>query len=463
MASSQGAPLSPTATRSKKPLVVTEQPKFDLESYIANYTGRTKLERLLLIGHCSSIIGVDALKLAVKEAKLGKDIARYLDAQTPLETSAPGEREATRDLAWMDKTKALNIAEISRLESEVKGYKNNLIKESTRIGNEDLGKYFQAIGDLPRAFEAYSRMRADAQTGKHIIEISRHLIEVSVEQRNWIAVTSNVQKIKGVMDSKDADKSLQPFLCATEGLASLDSGEYYNAALQFLQTDAGMGTSCNTIISPNDIAVYGGLCALATMERNDLNKRVLENSNFRTYLELEPHIRRAIGFFVNSRYSQCLTVLESYRADYLLDIHLSKHVDDLYYMVRSKSIVQYFIPFSCVTLDSLNEAFAAPGKTIDKELAMMIKNQELEARIDTQNRLLTSVPSAPRATLQASTLQTAKEYEREACRRIQHMNIHGADLEIKGKKNANQLPGVDEFYDAGIGGRELRSGRNVAF
>lgn len=236
-------------------------------------------------------------------------------------------------------------------------------------------------------------MRADAQTGKHIMEISRHLIEVAVEQRNWIAVTSNVQKIKGVMDSKDLDKSLQPFLCASEGLASLDGGEYYNAALQFLQTDSGIGTSCNTIISANDIAVYGGLCALATMERNDLNKRVLENSNFRTYLELEPHIRRAIGFFVNSRYSQCLTVLESYRADYLLDIHLSKHVDELYYMIRSKSIVQYFIPFSCITLDSLNEAFAAPGKTIDKELALMIKNQELEARIDTQNRVFPYYPS----------------------------------------------------------------------
>lgn len=78
-------------------------------------------------------MGVDALKLAVKEAKLGKDITRYLDAQTPLETVAPGEREATRDLAWMDKTKASNIAEISRLEAEVKGYKNNLIKESTRV------------------------------------------------------------------------------------------------------------------------------------------------------------------------------------------------------------------------------------------------------------------------------------------------------------------------------------------
>jgi COP9 signalosome complex subunit 1 len=255
------------------------------------------------------------------------------------------------------------------------------------MGNEDLGKHYQAIGDLSRAFEAFSRMRQDASIPKHIVDISRHLIEISIEQKNWIAVTSNVQKIKGVMSPADEDKSLQPYLCAAEGLANIDAGDYYNAALQFLQTDAGMGSSCNTIISPNDVAVYGGLCALATMERNELHSKVLDNSNFRTYLELEPHIRRAITFFVNSRYSSCLAILEAYRPDYYLDIHLQKHIDDIYYLVRSKSIVQYFIPFSCVTLDSLNAAFAAPGKTIDKELAMMIQRKDLDARIDTQNRV----------------------------------------------------------------------------
>jgi COP9 signalosome complex subunit 1 len=361
---------------------------FGFQGYtLTTLQGRTRLERLILIGNCSVILGVDAFKLAVREAKHGKDIQKYLDAQTPLETLAPQEREATRDTAWMDRTKGLNGVETHRLDSEVKGYKNNLIRESTRMGHEDLGKHYQALGDLPKAFEAYSRMRADAQTPKHIIDISKHLIEVGIEQRNWIAVTSNVQKIRSVMDAKDADKSLQPFLCAAEGLSSLDTGDYQHAALQFLATDAGMGSTYNTIISPNDVAVYGGICALATMDRNELNKRVLENSSFRTYLELEPHIRRAISFFVNSRYSQCLSVLESYRPDYLLDIHMQKHVDELYYMIRSKSIVQYFIPFSCVTLDSLNEQFAAPGKTIDKELVMMIARKELEARIDTINKV----------------------------------------------------------------------------
>jgi COP9 signalosome complex subunit 1 len=349
--------------------------------------GRTRLERLLLIGVCSTFLGIEALKMGISEAKQGKDIRKYLEFQNALETIGPNEAESIRDIKWMDRTEKSNQAESQRLEAELKGYKQNLVKESIRMANEDLGKHYQAVGDLGKAFEAYSRMRQDVSVAKHIMEVSRNLIEVAVEQKNWIAVTSNVQKIRGAMTMSDEDKGFQPYLCVSEGLACLDNAEYYNASMQFLATEAGMGQKYNSIISPNDVAVYGGLCALATMERNELHKKVLENSNFRTYLELEPHIRRAITFFVNSRYSACLSVIEDYRADYLLDIHLQKHVDDLYHLIRCKSIVQYFIPFSCVTLDSLNSAFAAPGKTIDKELAIMIQRKDLEARIDTQNRV----------------------------------------------------------------------------
>jgi COP9 signalosome complex subunit 1 len=255
------------------------------------------------------------------------------------------------------------------------------------MGNEDLGRHYQAIGELPKAFEAFSRMRQDVSIPKHIVDVSRHLIEVGIEQRNWIAVVSNAQKIKSVQASTADDKSIPQYLAAAEGLANMDAEQYYAAALNFVSAEAGMGSSCDTIISPNDVAVYGGLCALASMDRNELHEKVLENSNFRTYLELEPHIRRAITFFVNSRYTACLDILEAYRADYLLDIHLHKHVDYLYCMIRSKSIVQYFIPFSCVTLDSLNSAFAVPGKSIEKELSMMILRNQLDARIDTQNKV----------------------------------------------------------------------------
>jgi COP9 signalosome complex subunit 1 len=64
--------------------------------------------------------------------------------------------------------------------------------------------------------------------------------------------------------------------------------------------------------------------------------------------------------------------------------------------------------------------------------------------------------------LQTSTLAAAKDYEREARRRIQHMNIHGADLQITGVKRSGIGSMADMGYiDLDVGGRELRSGRNV--
>jgi COP9 signalosome complex subunit 1 len=95
--------------------------------------GRTRLDRLLHIGVCSTFLGVDALKLAVKEAKRGKDPKRYILAQTHLQTIGPNEVEARRDQAWIETTEKHNLAEINRLQTELNGYKHNLIKESIRV------------------------------------------------------------------------------------------------------------------------------------------------------------------------------------------------------------------------------------------------------------------------------------------------------------------------------------------
>lgn len=47
---------------------------------------------------------------------------------------APDDPEAELDQAWIDKTNREVAAETIRLEGELKGYKNNLIKESIRVG-----------------------------------------------------------------------------------------------------------------------------------------------------------------------------------------------------------------------------------------------------------------------------------------------------------------------------------------
>ena len=255
------------------------------------------------------------------------------------------------------------------------------------MGHEDLANHFYSSGNLPNAFKSYSRMRDFCTAPKHILDMSLQIIRVCIEQGNYLSVQSHAAKIKNVQKTPEEEKSLCPKLGAAMGLAHLSSGSYFNAAKYFLECPATLGSSFNDVISSNDVAVYGGLCALASMDRNQIKAEVLDNTNFRSYLELEPHIRRAIAYFHTAKYSACLQILEEYKNDYLLDIYLQRHVKPLYDSIRSKSIVQYFIPFSCVSLGSMAMAFATDESTLEKELVGMIGGGALDARIDTKNRV----------------------------------------------------------------------------
>lgn len=67
------------------------------------------------------------------EAKKGKDVERYEKAVEALAEAAPNDVQAVLDTAWTAHTSKLAKVETERMELELKGYKNNLIKESIRV------------------------------------------------------------------------------------------------------------------------------------------------------------------------------------------------------------------------------------------------------------------------------------------------------------------------------------------
>lgn len=274
--------------------------------------------------------------------------------------------------------------------------------------------------------------------------MSLRIINVAIDQCNWLAVQSNVQRLRAPGQRLQDNDKISAKLSAAMGLTLMNSGSYKDAAQAFLDTHPRMATAklddpddeeaYNEVLTPNDIAVYGGLCALASMTRDELQKRVLDNASFRNYLELEPHIRRAVSFFVASKYSSCLSILESYKPDYLLDIHLQSHLQELYFQVRSKAIHQYFIPFSCVTLSALASAFNTNEPTIEYEVTSMIKRGDLNARIDLVDRVLVAKKVDGRSKVHREALAMLKEYARTAHLRILRMEILNAGLEVKALK-----------------------------
>ena len=321
----------------------------------------------------------------------------------------------------------------------------------SKMGYDDLGHHYHSIGELSKSNKAYSQMRDFCTTNSHIVIMNMHLINVCIDQHSWFAAQNHVQRIRGQSGTQkypEAEKNSAK-LSAALGLTFMAQAKYKEAAQEFLGTNLRMSQaklddpadeeSYNEVLTPNDVAVYGGLCALASMTRVELQKQVLDNSGFRNYLELEPHIRRSISYFVSSKYSACLSILESYKADYLLDVYLHRHIPQLYYEIRSKAIQQYFIPFSCVTFSALATAFNTDEPTIEVELTQMIKHGKLDARLDLVDRVLLTRMVDHRSEVHAEALTTAEEYERTAHLRLLRISILNAGLEVRGQKGLGNV------------------------
>lgn len=45
--------------------------------------------------------------------------------------------------------------------------------------------------------------------------------------------------------------------------------------MQFLDVSCGLGDTFNEVILPRDVAIYGGLCALATYDRSEIKARTV--------------------------------------------------------------------------------------------------------------------------------------------------------------------------------------------
>jgi COP9 signalosome complex subunit 1 len=127
--------------------------------------------------------------------------------------------------------------------------------------------------------------------------------------------------------------SLKSKIASAFGLVALHERSYHTAASKFIECNAEIGASYNEVLHAEDIALYGGICALASFKREELKEKVashtlthmvpsfllfecvllyqvINNPSFKAFLELLPWLRELISDFYSSNYASCLQTLE---------------------------------------------------------------------------------------------------------------------------------------------------------
>jgi len=185
------------------------------------------------------------------------------------------------------------------------------------------------------------------------------------------------------------------------------------------------------VIAQQDIAIYGGLTALATFDRAELKKKVIDSPSFRLFLELTPGLRELINDFYASRYGSCLKYLAKLKPTLQLDVHLNEHVEVLYQKIRNKALIQYFSPFMSVDMKTMADSFNTTVGGLEKELERLIMEDSIQARIDSHNKVLIARTTDQRTSTFEKSMKMGSEFQDNIQALVQRVNLLRNDFVVK--------------------------------
>lgn len=442
---------------------------FDLEAYASRYRGRGKIQRLCFIAERCSELSGEAVRLAVGEAKKGRDTALYKQMVSSAKAAAVGE-ECEADQGWVRSVDQWAAKQLEKLRHELEENKQHENKEVIRTGHNDLGDFFHERGRLQQARSEYIKTRDYCMHAGHNLEMCLKVIVVSVESGDYAHVESHFMMAESVPDVDKGGADMAK-MRACAGLALLARGDYAQAAAHLLRTCmsaqeervAALQAGFGDVMALEDVATYGGLCALATMDRAALARQVVNKAEFRKLLELVPDMRDVISDFYNTRYTRCLAVLERMRPQLMLDMHLGadKHVDALYGLIRRRALVQYVSPFVSADLTRMEVVFKATPGQLERELLGLIESGDISARIDTQSHALHANNMNLRRHALRSSVEKGRHAFNDAEAMLLRMTLLRAGLQVApaagpggpaGPRLSRRGPSMDSVVDGAFDG-----------
>jgi len=431
------------AEQAEPAIIVRVEGKFDLEAYISQYSGHTKIARILfIIKRCPELVE-EALPMVINELKQGEDTTQY---QKVLEMYGPQLESLglSLDQGWISSLEKQSDVQLGKLENQLNMSKSGVAKEATRVAHTNMGDYWFSRGDISSALKSYTRARDYCSSPELTRKWCLDVIKCHIALEQFHSISSYVAKAENQesAERRGPIETSKLKVCSalahmhSRGAGSKDHKNYRFAAKAFLALSAELGDNFNTVIAAQDVAVYGGLCALATLERAELTTSVIKNPAFKQFLDKAPEMNQIIMDFKNSQYASMLKHMDDLKPSLSLDIHLARHLDTLIGQIRTRAMVQYFMPYSAVDLRQMATAFDRDVGLLEKELAQLITEGQISARIDSHNKVLRARSANIRTTTFKSALDVGDQFTTETDAMLLRASILRNNLVVAAPKKS---------------------------
>ncbi|KAG7155570.1 COP9 signalosome complex subunit 1-like [Homarus americanus] len=377
--------------------VIVESTSLDLETYANCYTGLAKLQRLVFIADRCPQLRVEALRMAIQYVQTTYNVNLYTQLHRKMQEAVSGANAGNAslpdiaggqvgggvvatlpvlDMQWVESRAKKAALKLEKLDTDLKNSKVNSIKESIRRGHDDLGDHYLDCGDLSNALKCYSRARDYCTSFRHIINMCLNVIKVSIYLNNWSHVLSYVSKAQATPEVSESRAAAKSFLGA-----QLDACDFPD------------------LLSTSNVAI-----------------------SFKLFLEVEPQLRDIIFKFYESKYAFCLKLLDELKDVLMLDMYLAPHLNTLYTRIRNRALIQYFSPYMSADLEKMATAFNTTISALEDELMALILDGQIQARIDSHNKILYAKAVEERS----MTFERSLEMGREHIMRVKGLILRSA-------------------------------------
>mmetsp|Transcript_96327 Transcript_96327/g.171175 ORF Transcript_96327/g.171175 Transcript_96327/m.171175 type:complete len:420 (+) Transcript_96327:35-1294(+) len=404
----------------------------DLETYCSQYGTHGAIQRLQFIASETpkKNLKIDALKTCLELLKRTTNFKGYTTTHALLRELCEGNESAVPafDQVWVDATQKQAGILKDLYEQDLNQAKASQVKENIRACLSQLTSFCIEQGDYAAAEKYLTKSREHCTDQQTVFTTCMTIIKLRALQRQYQDIQAFATKVQ---HAPFMDDSKQSKIWAAYGLHNMTSGNYKPAATFFAQVKhQDLGSAFSDILAPQDVALYGVLCALGSLDRGEVQSKLLDSTTFCECLDMTPQIRDLAVDFCSCRYAACLATLESMKEALSLDVHLHGQVAHLCEQIRSKGITQYFAPFLSVSLLNMAEVFNTDVESMQREVAKLIGNRKLDAKIDSQRKILIASHSDQKGTTYHNALRVSDDFLDSTQALILRMNLLKHDFGV---------------------------------
>lgn len=167
------------------------------------------------------------------------------------------------------------------------------------------------------------------------------------------------------------------------GITTLQQEKYREAASVLLKISPEYVSTITDIASPQDLALYITLSALASFSRSELQFLSSADQGFQSFSEgSTQNLSELIEFFLNSKYKEFLTSLETFKPDYEADPFLFPILESLLGSIKKRALLQYLSVYRNVSLQLTAETFLLTSSQLEELLKIYITEGVINVLID---------------------------------------------------------------------------------